>query len=123
MAKRDIYQEITDKIIKTLEHIDLDNFHAPFGTLAAQGMPLNPVTDHHYQGINIPSLWIDQQEKGFTSSHWATFKQWQEQGAQVRKGQQGSPIIFYKTWNKIEDNEDGEAEEIQIPVLRFLYRL
>ena len=119
MAKRDIYQEITDKIIKTLGHIDLDNFHAPFGALAAQGMPINPVTDHHYQGINIPSLWIDQQEKGFTSSHWATFKQWQEQGAQVRKGQQGSPIIFYKTWNKIENNEDGEAEEIQIPVLRF----
>ncbi|MBG6166760.1 antirestriction protein ArdC [Labrenzia sp. EL_195] len=68
MSKRDIYQEITDKIITILDSVDLDDYQSPFADLAAQGMPFNPVTDHSYNGINIPNLWCDQQEKGFTSN-------------------------------------------------------
>jgi len=119
MTKRDIYQEITNKIIKVIDSVELENLQAPFASFAAQGLPLNPVTQHHYQGINIPSLWVDQQEKGFTSPHWASFKQWSEKGGHIRKGEQGSPIIFFKTWNKQEENEQGETEDIQIPVMRF----
>ncbi len=119
MSKRDIRQEITDKIIRVLESIDTVDFQAPFAGLAAQGLPLNPTTENSYQGINIPSLWIDQQDKKFTSNQWATFKQWKEKGAQVRKGEKGSPIIFYKTLTRTEENSRGEAEEINIPMLRF----
>lgn len=119
MTKRDIRQEITDKIIRVLEGIETSDYQAPFAGLAAQGLPLNPTTDHRYQGINIPSLWIDQQEKKFTSNQWATFKQWRERGAQVRKGEKGSPVIFYKTLTKEQENEQGEAEDISIPMLRF----
>ncbi|GAA6212569.1 zincin-like metallopeptidase domain-containing protein [Hyphomicrobiales bacterium 4NK60-0047b] len=119
MAKRDIYQEITNKIIKRLDYVDLENFKAPFAELAAQGMPLNPITGKSYNGINIPSLWIDQQEKSFNSPEWASYKQWKEAGAQVRKGEQGSLIVFYKTWNKQEEDEQGEQQDIQIPVMRL----
>ncbi len=119
MSKRDIYQEITDKIVSVLDSINLNDYEAPFAGLAAQGLPANPVTEHSYRGINIPSLWIDQQEKKFTSNQWATFKQWKEKGAQVRKGQKGSPIIFYKTLTKTEENEAGEETEFSLPMLRF----
>ncbi len=119
MVKRDIYQEITNKIIKRLDCVDLENFKAPFAELAAQGMPLNPITGKSYNGINIPSLWIDQQEKSFNSPEWASYKQWKEKGAQVRKGEQGSLIVFYKTWNKQEEDEQGEQHNIQIPVMRL----
>ncbi|MBL4602889.1 MAG: DUF1738 domain-containing protein, partial [Emcibacteraceae bacterium] len=115
---RDLYQEITDKIIKVLERVDPDGWQAPFAGLAAQGLPLNPTTESHYHGVNIPSLWFDQQEKGFTSNRWATFKQWKEQGAAVRKGEKGSPIIFYKTLVKTEKNERGEDQENHIPMMR-----
>lgn len=118
MNRKDIYQEITNKIVAVLDRIDLNDYEAPFAGLAAQGLPLNPITDHHYRGINIPSLWIDQQEKGFTSNHWATFKQWKEQGANVRKGERGSQIIFYKTLTRLEENEQGEECESSIPMLK-----
>ncbi|WP_321337359.1 zincin-like metallopeptidase domain-containing protein [uncultured Cohaesibacter sp.] len=118
MAKRDIYQEITDKIINVLEKVDLNDYQPPFASLAAQGLPTNPVTGNRYNGINIPSLWFDQQEKGFASNHWATFKQWQERGAQVRKGEKSSPIIFYKTLVKEAENKKGETEEYTVPMLK-----
>ena len=95
MSKRDIRQEIPDKIIRVLESIDAADFQAPFAGLAAQGLPLNPSTEHRYRGINIPSLWIDQQEKRFTSNRWATFRQWREHGSQVRKGEKAQPDRFF----------------------------
>lgn len=118
MSKRDLYKEITDKIISVLDRVDPEDYQAPFAGLAAQGLPFNPVTTHRYQGINVPSLWCDQQARAFTSNHWATFRQWRERGAQVRKGEKGSPIIFYKTLIREGENENGEAEDITIPMLR-----
>ena len=70
---------------------------SPFAALAAQGIPLNPTTKNYYKGANIVSLWFNQQAKQFSSNHWATYKQWKEQGATVRKGEKGSRVIFYKT--------------------------
>lgn len=118
MARRDIHQEITNKIVGVLDAIDLNDYEAPFAGLAAQGIPLNPTTHNAYRGINIPSLWIDQQEKQFTSNRWATFNQWKERGAQVRKGERASQIIFYKTLTKTDENDKGEDCEQLIPMLK-----
>ncbi len=115
----DIYQSITDKIIKLLEHVDIDDYQAPFADLAAQGIPYNPVTKKHYQGINIPFLWFYQQEKSYRSNHWASFKQWQTKGGKVRKGEKGSQVVFYKTLLKSEENEQSEEETAKIPMLRL----
>ena len=51
-----------------------------------------------YRGSNILSLWIDADAKKFEHQTWATFKQWQELGAQVRKGEKGSLIVKYGEW-------------------------
>ncbi|MDN5215562.1 zincin-like metallopeptidase domain-containing protein [Fulvivirgaceae bacterium BMA12] len=115
----DIHQEVTDKIISLLDHVDLDDYQPPFSQLAAQGLPENPTTGNHYQGVNILALWFNQQSGKFTSNQWATFKQWKDNGAQVRKGEKGSRVIFYKTLLKSEENESGEPEEIKIPMLRL----
>lgn len=101
----DIYQKITDKVITLLEEVNTDDYEAPFAGLSAQGIPINPFTKKQYNGINIPCLWFYQQEHNFSSNRWATFKQWKDYGAQVRKGEQGSQIIFYKTLLKTEENE------------------
>lgn len=119
MSQHDIYQEVTDKIIEILDKVDPDDYEAPFAGLAAQGLPLNPTTENSYQGINILSLWFNQQASKFTSNHWATFKQWQDKGAQVRKGEKGSRVIFYKTLTAEQENGKGESEEIKIPMLRL----
>jgi antirestriction protein ArdC len=55
--------------------------------------------------------------QGFSNNHWATFKQWQEIGAQVNKGAKGTPIIFYKRtqYDKKLDkpNELGQTEVVE----------
>lgn len=118
-SKPDIHQEVTDKIVNLLDDVDLNDYQPPFASLATQGLPMNPTTDNHYQGVNILALWFNQQKRKFTSNHWATFKQWKEKGAHVRKGEKGSRVIFYKTLLKQEENSNGEHEEIKIPMLRL----
>jgi antirestriction protein ArdC len=46
---------------------------------------------------------------GYESHEWASFKQWQERGANVRKGEKGTPIVFYK--NLHVESSDVDASE------------
>lgn len=114
----DIYQDVTNNIISILDKVDRDDYQAPFAGLANQGIPLNPTTEQTYNGINILSLWFNQQARKFTSNQWATFKQWKQHGAQVERGERGSRIIFYKTLKRTETDNNGEESEVSIPMLR-----
>ena len=38
---------------------------------------------------------------------WGTYQQWQELGAQVRKGEHGSPVVYWGTYEK-QTGEDSE---------------
>ncbi len=117
--KESFYQDITNKIISLLEEVNIEDFQPPFASLAAQGLPINPFTEKQYQGVNIPALWFYQQEKEFNSNHWATFKQWKEKGASVRKGEKGSTICFYKTLLVDEETEQGRVVTNKIPMMKL----
>jgi hypothetical protein len=72
---------------------------------------MNATSGKTYRGVNIPVLWVHQMKGGFKSGLWGTYKQWAEKGAQVRKGEKGSHIVFWKTLD-VEpqgDNEEGET--------------
>ena len=97
-----IYGAITDKIVETMQ-ADIGSYKMPWHTSAAASTPVNAATLAHYRGINVLSLWIDAQSKGYASGFWASYRQWQKLGAQVRKGERGSPIVFYKPLEKIEE--------------------
>src|SRR5262249_44400411 len=58
-----------------------------------------------YRGINILSLFCSAQKQGFDNGLWGTYKQWAELGAQVRKGERGTPVVFWK----VEEKEVEEA--------------
>jgi antirestriction protein ArdC len=58
-------------------------------------------------------------ENGFESPNWITFKQAQALNAHVRKGEHGSLVVFAKTYQKTEKNqESGEDQERDIPFLK-----
>jgi len=116
--KHDIYQEVTDNIIKLLEQVDMKEYQPPFAQMTAMGIPENPLTQNPYQGVNILNLWFNQAAKSFQSNQWATFKQWKELGANVKKGEKGTGIIFYKTLLKEEENTQGQTEEKRVPMAR-----
>jgi antirestriction protein ArdC len=38
--------------------------------------------------------------KGYGSNSWATFKQWNELGASIKKGEKSTPIFFFSVLEK-----------------------
>ena len=104
--KTDIYQTITNNIIDALERVRLDDYQAPFARLTSQQLPINPITAKAYNGINTLILWLQQHEHGYSSNEWGTFRQWKEQGAQVKKGEKSTMIIFYKRLEKKDSTGD-----------------
>lgn len=96
--KLDVHEAITAKIVAAIE-AGAGEFQMPWHRPGvAFTIPRNALTDKQYRGSNILSLWIDADEKKFEHQVWATFKQWQEIGAQVRKGEKGSLIVKYGEW-------------------------
>ena len=58
-------------------------------------------------------------EQGFTAPLWITYKQAQELGGQVRKGEKGSLVVYANTITRTEqDAETGEDTERQIPFMK-----
>jgi antirestriction protein ArdC len=121
MSKRDTYQEVTDRIISALENGDADGkWSPPWVELAAQGIPSNAITRKRYRGVNTLNLWITAQQFGFKSSRWGTYRQWQSIGAQVRGGEKGTIVVFFKTFDRETDAVDsnGDAVVEQVPLIR-----
>jgi antirestriction protein ArdC len=69
-------------------------------------MPRNLFSQRSYKGINIWLLTA----MGYASPFWATFPQVKAAGGNVRKGERGVPVVFWKIYNH-EDPETGEAEK------------
>ncbi|MEK7538475.1 MAG: zincin-like metallopeptidase domain-containing protein [Patescibacteria group bacterium] len=90
----DVHARITDEIIKAIEASG-EEYVMPWHQRAG-GMPRNALTHNHYHGVNTLALWVTCQLRGYTSPYFATYRQWSELGAQVRRGEKASPIIYFK---------------------------
>ena len=111
MTKIDIYQDVTNRIIKALEKGLDGQFELPWHGVSQ--IPENAHTSKKYKGVNVPLLWAYQMSEGYQSGVWATYKQWQEQGAQVRKGEKSAQIVFWKMLNQ-EPTQDNEAQSLRM---------
>ena len=74
-------------------------------------MPYNPTTGNEYRGMNAVWLMSVSQARGFTDARWMTYRQSQEQDAQVRKGEKGTPIQFWK-WQGLEPVKDANGKPV-----------
>lgn len=108
-----VYQSITDSIIAAIE-AGAGPVEMPwYSGGSAQGLPCNAATGNGYRGVNILSLWAAAARHGFSTPLWATYRQWSGLGAQVRRGEKGSVIVFYK---QIEaGNEADQTNESDRP--------
>ena len=126
--KRDLYQQITDQIVAAIE-AGAGSAEMPWhrsGVTTTR--PTNAFSGQAYRGVNIVSLWAATATRYFSSGHWATFKQWRCLGAQVRKGEKGSLIVFYKRYVagqsdvRAGSNEDGTSPDGRAKAVRWLAR-
>lgn len=104
--RTDLYSRVTDEIVKAIEK-GVGKFVMPWHGI--DGRPRNAFTGDAYRGINTLVLWAAARNRGYTSWHWATFRQWQDLGAHVRKGEKATAVVFYKQLPvEAEDAKTGE---------------
>lgn len=105
------YEIITDRILAALDE-GVIPWRKPW---TCGGAPRNLVTGKAYRGLNV-FLTIMQ---GYASPYWLTFKQAQDLGGQVRKGEKGTPVIFWNRTMRQVEGENGNIEEKEIPFMRY----
>ena len=110
-SRGSVYDKITERIIAMLETGTVP-WRKPWQAKA--GFPRNLVSGKPYRGINVFLL----HAMSYESPFWLTFKQAQQLGGTVRKGEKACPVVFWKQL-EIEDRESHEIEKI--PMLRFYY--
>ena len=104
----DIYQEVTDRIVAALEQ-----GKAPWlkpwkdGKSGNASEPHNAITGRRYNGVN----WLVLNCSPYTSQGWVTYKQALELGGNVKKGEKGTPIVFWQ-FNKAKDEATGKVKNI-----------
>ena len=108
--KKDIFQRVTDQIIKTIED-GAGSYRMPWRTSGGfPHSPINALSNRPYRGINILVLWATAQEKGYKTGTWATYKQWTELGGQVRKGEKSANVVFWKFFDRDNETQDNSGE-------------
>ncbi|GGJ36254.1 ArdC family protein [Sphingopyxis bauzanensis] len=102
-----IFDRITNQIIAAIDAGASDYIMPWHRTGTMLDCPTNAITGRAYRGLNVLTLWIDGESAGFSTGKWATYRQWSEHGAQVRKGERGAPVFF---WQK-RDSRHTEHDE------------
>ncbi len=100
----DIYKEVTDRIIAQMEN-GIIPWHKPW---IASNQAVSHVTGKAYSLLNQMMLG--------RAGEYVTFKQCQQEGGKVRKGEKASMVVFWK-WIETEDEETHEKKEV--PFLRY----
>ena len=124
-SQADIQHEITARIIDGLRN-GVVPWKRTWRNDENCGSPANAISRRPYSGINPILLDLVAMSRGYTSRWWATFEQWRILGADVRKrpddvkpGQWGTNIVFYRQVEKTKTGENGETKKERFPVLRY----
>lgn len=108
--KRNVYQEVTDKIVAQLEK-GIIPWQMPW---MCTGGAISYSTGRSYSMINQMLLGRD--------GEWLTYNQIHAAGGHIKKGAKAGMVVFFKQaiYTDQRTNEEGEVEniEVSIPVLR-----
>jgi antirestriction protein ArdC len=111
-SRPSIYQTVTDRIISSLK-VGVIPWEKPWKSPRYAGgpFPRNFYTGKPYRGINVLLLWSSE----YSSPFWLTFKQAQALKGNVRKGEHGTQIIFYRQLPEYaKTTEDGREEDERV---------
>ena len=108
--KFDLYAHVTDSIIASIE-AGTPAWRKPWtGDKGGAPFPLRS-NGEPYSGINVLMLWLAADAKGYRAPRWFTYRQAQEAGGQVRKGEKSDTVVKYGTFDR-EDKDTGEDRRL-----------
>ena len=106
--RADVYNRITTEIIAAIE-AGARQWRMPWHhDGAAVTRPENFSSHKRYRGVNVLALWAAAQASGYASGLWGTYRQWLAADAQVRKGERGTTVVFWKQAASNADQDDGD---------------
>ena len=105
-----VYDIVTERILSELEKGEVP-WRKPWRTLP----PANLISKRHYRGVNFFLLSL----AGYGSQYWLTYRQAQSLGGNVRKGEHGTKIVFWKFDKYETETADGETEKRPSAFLRY----
>jgi antirestriction protein ArdC len=112
--RKSVYEIITDRILSLLDQGTIP-WKKPWG--GPEQAPRSLATKKPYRGVNVFLL----HAAGYESPYWLTYRQAQELGGHIRKGEKGWPVVFWK-WREAEDAPETEQEGVKRhtgPILRY----
>jgi len=112
-SRFDVYERVTNEIIKAIE-AGAGEYRMPWHH--GSHLPRNASTKLPYRGVNLIALGSAARVRGFQSSYWATYRQWGKLGAQVRRGEKASVIVFFKREDADRSEDDDEAKRNRVVI-------
>jgi len=117
--KKPFHETVAENLIEQLK-AGTAPWQKPWEPGSQGFMPMNPTTGKRYKGINAIHL----MSQGHGDNRWLTYKQAKATGAQVRKGEKGTPVQYWKfseEQNKLDDNGkpvlDGQGKPVKETVM------
>ncbi len=119
LARTDVYARGTAKIVADLEQ-GVRTWQRPWNADNAAGNIIRPrrANGLPYRGVNVLPLWSEALDKGYTAPMWMTYKQAMTLGAQVRKGEHGSLVVYADKITKTETDDQGKKAKRQIAFMK-----
>ncbi|WP_028167336.1 ArdC family protein [Bradyrhizobium elkanii] len=114
--KRDLYAEVSTRIIAELE-AGAAPWIKPWSASPGANTPCNAVTNRPYSGCNVILLWMAQ-AAGYRTPRFLTFKQALELGGCVRKGERGTKVYFVKQLQVRDKSAEDDTATRLVPMLR-----
>ena len=100
-----VYERITNLITEKMEG-GIVPWKRPWSGASAQlGEHKNEFTGKPYRGINAILAYAS----GYDSPLWLTYKQAKDKGLHVKKGEKGTPIVFWN-WVQKKQKDEGDSE-------------
>ena len=106
--RNEFREELTKELINSLRN-GTAPWQRPWDSSTPE-LPHNPITKNKYRGAN--SLWLSMQN--YSDSRWMTYKQALENGWQVKKGEKGTLIEYWKIFDEQEENGITNIKKIQL---------
>src|SRR5258707_5741324 len=114
--KRDLYSEVSARIVAELE-AGAAPWIKPWSASPGANTPCNAMTNRPYSGCNVVLLWMAQ-AAGYRAPRFLTFKQALELGGHVRKGERGIKVYFVKQFQVRDDGAGDNASTRLVPMMR-----
>jgi antirestriction protein ArdC len=113
-ASRDVNGEITAQVCKLLEAGTVP-WRKPW---SARGQQRNAQSGRPYRGINQLLLQMRQLERDYSSPFWTTYRAAAKAGGQVRRGERGTAVTFWKLLQRKDDEGSDGPPSRRVPFLR-----